>query len=105
MDIVTFWFNHENTFGVLLKLNCHSKHISGQTSMPFNVLLAELRSGEPLVTTVPPSVITNCIQCIRQEVHCCCCVYVIAQEVTRKIQSNFNGSNTFGTMKICSRQG
>ena len=22
-----------------------------------------------------------------------------------KIQSNFNGSNTFGTMKICSRQG
>ena len=23
----------------------------------------------------------------------------------RNIQSNFNGSNTFGTMKICSRQG
>ena len=22
-----------------------------------------------------------------------------------KMQSNFNGSNTFGTMKICSRQG
>ena len=22
-----------------------------------------------------------------------------------KLQSNFNGSNTFGTMKICSRQG
>ena len=22
-----------------------------------------------------------------------------------EIQSNFNGSNTFGTMKICSRQG
>ena len=24
---------------------------------------------------------------------------------TRKIQPNFNGSNTFGTMKICSREG
>ena len=27
------------------------------------------------------------------------------KERVKKIQSNFNGSNTFGTMKICSRQG
>ena len=27
------------------------------------------------------------------------------RSLTINIQQNFNGSNTFGTMKICSRQG
>ena len=29
----------------------------------------------------------------------------ITKEIVLRIQSNYNGSNTFGTMTICSRQG
>ena len=37
----------------------------------------------------------------------CASISPLSQQIRGviKIQSNFNGSNTFGTMKICSRQG
>ena len=96
-------------------LLCHYTYNSrGAWHTPYAMLLSNYRrdatlnsySGKVLFSQTYNSFASNLILVQHAFPHCylSCGLFEHSPAITFYIQSNFNGSNTFGTMKICSRQ-